>query len=241
MLPLVWEVFPPASFSAPTIRWSSQKKNNTTQAQNNRVSSTVLNQQYHDIILTNAHTNHFHNHKGHYNSIIRIRATSIDLLVACTDEWFPNSAESGLKGLSPNQSPGKPPSRLELDQVHRLGPPATPHHIIHSTLHECEWLLERQDTNQIRSSILVHTLHYHNENLSLRSFLNHIHFHQHFHHTSQLIKIHPQHLPYTATIMIKQLQFSCHTIHNLPIKVILILKHSIISTFSRNSNQFCVI
>jgi len=40
-----------------------------------------------------------------------------DLLVAYTCAWFPNSAEIGLKGLSPNHSQGKSPSRLRLDQV----------------------------------------------------------------------------------------------------------------------------
>jgi len=30
--------------------------------------------------------------------------------------------------LSPDRSQGKSPSRLRLDQVQKLGPPATPHH-----------------------------------------------------------------------------------------------------------------
>ncbi|QCD98724.1 hypothetical protein DEO72_LG7g1 [Vigna unguiculata] len=51
---------------------------------------------------------------------------------------FPNSVEFGHKGLSPNHSQGKSPSRLRLDQVQRLGPPATPHDIIHSALSERE-------------------------------------------------------------------------------------------------------
>ena len=39
---------------------------------------------------------------------------------------------------SPDRSQGKSPSRLGLDQVQRLGPPATPHDIIHSALSERE-------------------------------------------------------------------------------------------------------
>jgi len=39
---------------------------------------------------------------------------TLDLLVACTYVLFPNSAEFGLKGLSPNHSQGKSPWRLGL-------------------------------------------------------------------------------------------------------------------------------
>jgi len=46
--------------------------------------------------------------------------------------------QSGLKGLSPNHSQGKSPSRLRPDQVQGLGPPATPHDIIHYALSERE-------------------------------------------------------------------------------------------------------
>jgi len=53
-------------------------------------------------------------------------------------QQFPNSAESGHKESSPDRSQGKSPSRLGLDQVQRLGPTATPHDIIHSTLSERE-------------------------------------------------------------------------------------------------------
>ena len=51
---------------------------------------------------------------------------------------FPDSAEPGHMGLSPDRSQGKSPSRLGLYQVQGLGPPATPHDIIHSTLSERE-------------------------------------------------------------------------------------------------------
>jgi len=50
----------------------------------------------------------------------------------------PNSIEFGLKGLSPNHSQGKSTSRLRPDQVQRLGPPTTPHDIIHYALSERE-------------------------------------------------------------------------------------------------------
>jgi len=52
--------------------------------------------------------------------------------------WSPNSAEFGRKGLSPDHSQGKSLSHIRLDQVQRLGPPATPHDIIHSALSERE-------------------------------------------------------------------------------------------------------
>jgi len=63
---------------------------------------------------------------------------ALDLLVVRTCVWFPNSAEFGLKGLSPNHSQDKSPSRLGHDQVQRLGPPAAPHDIIHYALSEHE-------------------------------------------------------------------------------------------------------
>ncbi|QCE05181.1 hypothetical protein DEO72_LG9g182 [Vigna unguiculata] len=51
---------------------------------------------------------------------------------------FPNSAEFGHNESSPDRSQGKSPSRLGLDQVQRLGPPTTPHDIIHYALSERE-------------------------------------------------------------------------------------------------------
>jgi len=56
-------------------------------------------------------------------------------MVASICVWFSNSAESSLKGLSPNYSQGKSHSRLG---VQRLGPSTTLHDIIHSALSERE-------------------------------------------------------------------------------------------------------
>ncbi|QCE03971.1 hypothetical protein DEO72_LG8g2003 [Vigna unguiculata] len=50
----------------------------------------------------------------------------------------PKHYRVGHKELSPDRSQGKSPSRLRLDQVQRLGPPATPHDIIHYALSERE-------------------------------------------------------------------------------------------------------
>jgi len=71
--------------------------------------------------------------------------------------WFPNSVEFGLKGLSPNHSQGKAPSFLRLDQVQILGPPTTPHDIIHYALAEREWLFGFHDTLIVSPHVLTYT------------------------------------------------------------------------------------
>jgi len=53
--------------------------------------------------------------------------------VACTYGWFPNSAEFGLKGLSPNHQQGKSPSRLGLDLVAMISFISSPHNLLCST------------------------------------------------------------------------------------------------------------
>jgi len=50
----------------------------------------------------------------------------------------PKLCRVGHKELSPDRSQGKSHSRLRLDQVQKLGPPVTPHDIIHSALPERE-------------------------------------------------------------------------------------------------------
>ena len=65
----------------------------------------------------------------------------------CKQHWIswwrapvtvPKLCRVGHIELSSDRSQGKSPARLRLDRVQRLGPPATPHDIIHSALPERE-------------------------------------------------------------------------------------------------------